>query len=432
MRLLGGQDFSRPVDFEALESSIKSSMMDLGAALLGSFVNADQRDCQGPELACACGGRAHYCGRRHKTFTSTLGRLTLSRAYYHCKACTSGIYPRDEALGMTERSVSPGVLKMIGQSAARMSFAESARLLWELAKVRVSVKQVERSAENLGDRIAADERHVIEAEPNQAKTLYLGMDGTGVPMRAAEVAGVAGKQPDGSARTREVKLVAVWSAESLSRKGRPQRDPGSVSYNAAIESAATRPDARQMSQFARRVEREAHRRQFYLAARQVVLGDGAPWIWNLCYELFPKAIQIVDIFHAKQKVWDVGKTIYGTDTDLTQPWVQMRLDELDDGDIDALLAAFSGFAKHHHSVVQAMGYFNNNAKRMRYREFRAQDLCVSSGVLEAGCKTAIAERLKQAGMHWTVDGANAIAALRCSVLSNRFDDFWYRKAAGQR
>ena len=117
--------------------------------------------------------------------------------------------------------------------------------------------------------------------------------------------------------------------------------------------------------------------------------------------------------------------------DLTQPWVQMRLDELDGGDMDALLAAFSGFSKHHHTVVQAIGYFRNNAKRMRYREFRAQGLCVSSGVLEAGCKTAIAERLKQAGMHWTVNGANAIATLRCCVLSNRFDDFWYRMFASQ-
>ena len=69
-------------------------------------------------------------------------------------------------------------------------------------------------------------------------------------------------------------------------------------------------------------------------------------------------------------------------------------------------------------------YFDRNKERMRYPAFRAQGIFAGSGVIEAGCKTVIASRLKRSGMFWTVRGANAIIALRCSLLSRRFEDYW--------
>lgn len=193
-----------------------------------------------------------------------------------------------------------------------------------------------------------------------ASTMYLGLDGTGVPMRASEVEGRNGKQPDGSAKTREVKLVTVWTAEGRDKQAVPVRDPGSVSYSAGLESAASRDTDDTPSEFARRADREAHRRGFDRAKRRVVLGDGAPWIWNLTEELFPGAIQIVDLYHAKGHLWDVAKAIYGAGSDLCEHW---------------------------------------------------------------------AKRLKRAGMHWTLAGADAIIALRCCKLSGRLEDFWRRRSA---
>ena len=148
------------------------------------------------------------------------------------------------------------------------------------------------------------------------RALTVGMDGTGVPVRPAEVEGRRGKQPDGSAKTREVKLATVWTAEGRDPQGRPVRDPGSVSYNAAVESAASRDTDPQPAAFAQRVHREAHRRGFDTADRQVVIGDGAPWIWNVAAEQFPGAIEIVDVYHAKQHLCDVAKALYGPGTDL--------------------------------------------------------------------------------------------------------------------
>src|SRR5260370_33336949 len=102
---------------------------------------------------------------------------------------------------------------MAGSTAELVSFEESSALLHELAGVEVSAKQVERAAEALGAEIAADEKRCVEKMGEVAPTMYLGMDGTGVPMRASEVAGRPRKQPDGSATTREAKLVSMWTAE---------------------------------------------------------------------------------------------------------------------------------------------------------------------------------------------------------------------------
>ena len=233
--LLGSQ-FIRDLDLEAVEMAARRQALRLAARALEPGLNADTSDHAGPELPCSCGGPAQYHGRHQKTVESVLGPLHLERAYYHCKKCQSGFCPRDRDLRLELFSLTPGVLRMTGSTAALVSFEESSALLRELAGVEVSTSQVQRAAEALGTEIAADERAGVEKIGEVAPTMYLGMDGTGVPMRPAEVAGRAGKQPDGSAKTREAKVVTVWTAESRDEEGKPVRDPGSVTYSAAIEA----------------------------------------------------------------------------------------------------------------------------------------------------------------------------------------------------
>jgi len=418
------------LDFEAIEIGARRRALGVAARAVEGRLNADRSDHQGPAIACDCGRQARYAGRRPRTFTTALGEMTLERAYYWCEACGSGSCPRDRALGLEDTSLSPATTRMVGLAAAMVSFAESSELMRDLAGVPVDAKQVERTAEALGREIAADERSVIGPQAPPVPTMYLGMDGTGIPMRAAELEGRAGKQPDGSARTREVKLVTVWTAEGRDAEGIPVRDSGSVSYSAAIESAASRDTDDAPSEFAQRVEREAQRRGFDVAERRVVLGDGALWIWNLAGEQFCGAVEIVDLFHAKQHLSDVAKAIYGPANDLGRQWARQRHDEFDDGQLDALCDALRICAGASDEARKCLDYVTRNASRMRYPEFRAQGLCVSSGVVEAGCKVAIGTRLKRAGMHWTLAGADAIIALRCCKLSGRFEDFWERRSAG--
>ena len=416
------------MDFEAIETAARRRALQVAARAVERRFNTDTSDHPGPTFPCPCGKVARYAGRRPKTLQTALGEMTLERAYYDCAACARGFCPRDRALGMEGTSLSPAVTRMVGLAAAMVSFQESGELLDQLAGLPVDAKQVERTAEALGREIATDERAVVEPSPPSAPTLYLGMDGTGVPMRASALEGREGKQPDGSAKTREVKLVTVWSAEGRDEEGTAVRDAGSVTYSAAIESAATRDTDAVPSEFAQRADREARRRGFDRAPRRVVLGDGAPWIWNLADEQFPGATQIVDLYHAKGHLWDAAKAIYGAGSDLGEQWAKQRRDELDEGKIDAVLAVLRVHAEAKDEARKCLDYVTRNRHRMRYPEFHARGLSTSTGVVEAGCRVAIGTRLKRAGMHWTVAGADAIIALRCCKLSGRFEDFWERRS----
>lgn len=209
--------------------------------------------------------------------------------------------------------MSPGVTRMVGLVGAETSFAAGATLLRELAGVALGAKRVERAAKKLGNEVAAAERQDTVAERGRevAPTLYVVFDGTSVPMRREEVAGRTGKQPDGSAKTREIKLCVAWSAEGRDAEGTPTRDPGSKTVTAAIESAATRDTDAQVSEFAARASREGARRRFEMARRKVALGGGAPWIWNLAGEQFPGAMEIVDLYHAKENLFELSAALWG-------------------------------------------------------------------------------------------------------------------------
>jgi len=426
--LLGRQAVEN-LDLEALEVAVRQQVLQLAGRAVEQRLNADTSDEVGPRIPCRCGGEAHFAGRRSKQFHTVLGPLRLERAYYHCPACGHGFCPRDGHLRIENTSLSPALTRMTGTVGALVSFQEGSALLQELAGVAVDAKQVERTAEDLGQEIAEDELH--HSEPLDAlplpKTLYLGIDGTGIPLRAEELTGVPGKR-EGGAKTREVKLCTVWSAESLDAEGIPIRDEGSVSYSAAIESASIPDIAKERSAFAQRVWRESQRRRFTQAARTATLGDGAPWIWNLVEELFPGTIQIVDRFHAKQHLSELSKALYGPTSSRAAQWAKRRHEELDRGQFRALLTALRRQVARSEEARRCLHYFQTNRERMRYPEFQTQGLCTSTGVVEAGCKVAIGTRLKRAGMHWTVRGANAIIALRCSKLSGRFQDFWERRS----
>ena len=296
-------------DFEYLETLVRDTSLRIGAGILESMINADRSDCR-PIFTHPDGTVMTYAGRREKTFVTVLGDITLERAYYTDED-GRGYFPRDETLGLDRDSLSGGVKRMIGHTASVLSFKESSLMIEHLAALHVGFKQVERAAEDLGAEIARDEKSEIVDGIPCSRTMYLGVDGTGCPVRKEETEGRKGKQPDGSAKTREVKLAVAFSADSRDKNGTHVRDEGSVTYNAAIESAATGDLDQDISEFACRVERETRRRGFGKAERQVIIGDGAVWIWNIAGELFPNAIQIIDLYHAKGTISNAAKEIFG-------------------------------------------------------------------------------------------------------------------------
>ena len=407
--------------FESLETLVRDTSLRIGAGILESMINSDRGDCQ-PTYTHPDGTVMSYAGRREKTFVTVLGDITLKRAYY-TDGNGPGYFPRDEKLGFDKDCLSDGVKRMIGHTASVLSFEESSLMIENLATLNVSSKQVERAAEDLGEEIIRKEKFVIEDGTPCSSTMYLGIDGTGCPVRKEETEGRKGKQPDGSAKTREVKLAVAFSADSRDKKNKPVRDKGSVTYNAAIESAATDDLDENLSDFASRVDRETQRRGFDKAERQVIIGDGAIWIWNIADELFPAAVQIIDLYHAKGTISNTAREIFAIDSDHGKQWGKERRDELEAGRIDTILNKLQPFLGKCDEADSCRKYLLKNKERLRYPLFRRMGLCTSSGIVESGCKHVIGARVKQSGMHWTVRGANAIIALRCSKLSGRFDDF---------
>ena len=331
---------------------------------------------------------------------------------------------------MDGNPVSPGVLRMLGSVTAEVSFETSSGLLWDLAGLRIDPKQVQRFAERLGQEMADDERQDTTpfAHGDLPPTMYLGIDGSGIPVRPEELIGRAGKQADGKAKTREGKLAILWSAESRDEEGLPMRDPGSITYSAAIESAATFDTDECPSEFAARVQREAARRRFTKAQRTVVVADGAKYNWNVASELFPTAIQILDRCHAKQHLNEVANAVYGKGHPDAEQWATLRKDELDGGLVDDLLVALNMHADTCKEAKTCVGYVEGNRHRMRYPEFDAMGLCTTSNIVESGCKVIFTTRFKHSAMHWSVTGANKILAIRCYKRSGKFEDFFERRA----
>ena len=254
--------------------------------------------------------------------------------------------------------------------------------------------------------------------------LYVQMDATGVPVVKKETVGRRGKEQDKRAHTREAKLGSVFTQTEWDNKGYAIRDPDSTTYVAAIETA---------EEFGKRIYLEAWTRGWSRAQKKVVMGDGAEWIWNLANEHFPGAIQIVDLFHARQHLWDLARKLHPSQDAEQRRWMMVHQALLDEGRIEDLAAKFASIDSPSSELAEKIrvetGYFANNAQRMRYPEFRSQHLFVGTGVVEAGCKTIIGSRCKRSGMFWTVRGANAILALRCCVFNGRFEDYWEAEGA---
>jgi hypothetical protein len=399
-------------------------MLKLGGSIVEKLLAADP-GYLGPRVDCGCGHLAEFAAYRDKVIDTVLGPVTISRAWYHCTECKHGLAPRDGELGVAGETMSPGLAAMNDRAAAAGPFAKAAGLLDDLAGVHLTAKRVERAAEASGgakaaadrDRAAAiTARKLVPLPPSPLPDkLYACIDGTGVPVTAREAVGRAGKGEDGRARTREVKLAVFFTQDKLDGKGYPVRDRDSSSYLAAFEPAHV---------FADLVEAEGIRRGAGHVRQLTILGDGAAWIRGIASSKFPEATQIVDLYHARQHLHDLAAILEFMLGDQREDWLAARLDDLDHGDIDGICAAarvypLAGMKKD--ELDTALGYFEHNAPRMRYKWFRSRGLFVGSGVVEAGCKAVIGQRLKQSGMRWTVAGADAIIALRCREASSQWE-----------
>lgn len=408
-------------------------MHQAGATVLKDLLQKSQPEEVAREVACSCGHQARYIEMRPKQILTVLGRIYIQRPYYLCSHCHKGQSPLDIELDVQGTECSPGLKRMMALVGSEGPFEQGRRLMAELAGLEVASKTIERHAEAIGADIVRREdsevQHAIqldlpEIQITDIPIMYVEIDGTGVPVVTAETEGRVGKGDGEAARTREAKLGCVFTQTGTDDEGWPVRDEDSTTYTGMIETAEL---------FGRRIYAEAHRRCWNRAKRHVVIGDGAAWIWNIADEHFPTAVQIVDLYHARQHLWELSGKLFASDPQQRHRWVKQLQKKLDGGKIESLVKTLRAFTASNEGIAKLLNteaeYFTRNTERMRYPQFRAENLFVGSGVIEAGCKTVIGSRLKQSGMFWTVRGANAILALRCHQRSHKFEDYWESRHA---
>ena len=414
--------------------AVRSAMHQAGAAALTELLRFPVPAAGQRTLACSCGQQAQYQELRSKPVLTAVGQVEVSRPYYLCPHCHAGQFPADVELDIENTRFSPGVRRMQAVVGQESPFDHGRQQMKLLADLEVTTKAVERTAEAIGKNIAAGQQEEIERAVQldlpmvvgqPVPILYVQMDGTGVPVVKKETVGRHGKTEGQPAHTREVKLGCVFTQTKWDKEGYPIRDPDSTTYTGAIETA---------EEFGKRIYVEAWKRGWNRAEKKVVMGDGAEWIWNLADQHFPGALQIVDLYHARQHLWELARRLHPNDAANQKAWMKLHQTRLlDKGKIEKLVYSLRSIESAHPDVLDKIrteaDYFERNAERMRYPKFRRQHLFVGSGVIEAGCKTVIGSRLKQSGMFWTVRGANAIITLRCCYLNDRFENYWEARRA---
>lgn len=423
---------AKQADLEAWETAIRAAVLACGAKALAGLLEGIGSGRRPDGVLCGCGTFMESQGLKGKELLTILGSVPYERSMFQCPVCQATRYPGDEELDIVGTTRSPGLRRMMARAGSQSTFKEGQMDLKVYAGIEVSAKDVERVSEGIGQQMEVwlnQERQQL-LQPSQTvgadKTvpiLYISYDGTGVPMTQEERRGRKGKQADGTAKTREAKLGCVFTQTTTDVRGFPVRDPDSTSFVGAIEPA---------EKFGWRIYAEAMRRGLDHAKRVVVLGDGAEWIKNVAEMHFPEATMIIDLYHAREHVSELCKILHGSEGKKMEQQRIRWWTDLDEGKVEKIITQARKFNLNLESTKKMeaeIHYLEKNKERMRYAQFRAQGLFVGSGVIEAGCKTIIGQRLKQSGMEWSVRGANAIITLRCLINSDRFEDYWDSRAA---
>lgn len=367
-----------------------------------------------------CRAWARYRCTSPRTLITRHGERTLSRRYYYCPTCQHGFAPLDAALGLEGGVTTPTVRLFSAHLAAHLPFAEAATLLERLTGIRLGASTVERTAVAVGAALRAAQqaeaqRHRAGVGPpveRKPPRLYVSVDGIYAPLR----------QPwkkDGSAGALVCRLGECKTAVIYEARPGPRGDQGVQfrAYTATFE---------RVEEFGPLVATLAHRLGQHFARELIFLADGLAYNWSLAAAHFPTAIQIVDFMHAMEHLWGLAQACLGEGSPSVEPWVAARKEELLHDRLPEVLAAIEALPActqtQREAQARERGYFASNAERMRYGTFRQRGYQIATGVMEAGCKHVVHQRLDQAGMHWRAETAEAIVALRAAVLSSHPPD----------
>lgn len=370
-----------------------------------------------------CHGDARFVERREKWCHSLLGIVRLKRCYYHCRSCRRGHVPWDHSLGLGVATLTPGASEVASIAGVQNSFAQSAEVtLKKLCGLQLSESTVERVTEAAGERLGkllADKQTFGEEKPwawqrdaRGKRCAYVGLDATGVRQQ-----GQRGSRAEG----RMAYVATLYNPRSEHDDQRPE--PHQVRFLAGFYG---------LDELGLQLRRQAAQVGWDDAEQQIALSDGGNGLENFFRKNFPLAECIIDFWHAKEHLVELGNALWPDDEtqrkESVSQWchrlkhegglrIIRLLEELD------LTNHAAGAREAHANCVR---YFKNHQHRMDYPRYVANGWQIGSGPVESACKTVVANRLKGSGMRWGTDGSDAVCHLRALYLSEpgQWAAFW--------
>jgi hypothetical protein len=357
--------------------------------------------------------------------------VTYHRAYYAGCACGQGYAPIDALYELHAGQVSAGLAELLTLAGVELAFEHSRRWLKGFLLFEVSENTIRGETQALGQVQTAHEKllreqshdpawlqaHLRTTEPTPAR-LYGSLDAAKVriePRTEAE------KQADPEA-WRDLKVGCWYEAEPVPQRQRSTRqravaERGQLSQRATnLRYYCDMTDAQTFGQLMWATGCAAHAD---LTREVVFVCDGAVWIWNLIATRYPHAVQIVDWYHAADRLHRVAHAAF-IQTVPRERWLERTETDLWEGRVHAVIQACADLGSQCAEAQEAMTYFTNNVGRMRYDQYRAAEYVIGSGTVESSCKQIVSQRLKCAGAQWIIPGAVDTAKARAAWLSEEW------------
>lgn len=413
------QELTSGYTLSDIEKATRRLVQEIGRQAIALLVNGEEKPYPESGVTCPeCGGNMSYIRRRPAQIRTLFGCMQVKRAYYLCPDRHQGCCPLDQRLGLRPNAISAELERLTAMTGVQLPFGKGRDLFEALTLVSLSDQTMDKATQMYGETVVEQERQWRAVADDQAELqrrkrecrkplrLYGAIDATKVHTRG-----------EGGHPWRDLKVGAWFEA-----RGRPPKTP-SGQWRIQAEKIHYYADICPASEFGFLMWATGVRHHAQLAQELVILGDGAEWIWKLVAEHFPRAVQILDWFHATEYLMPVAKAFIEKET-VQNEWGAQTKQALWDGRIDEVIDACLALAQAEDSTDPAFvaaRYFEQNRQRMDYPEYRRQGYHIGSGTVESAAKQIGMMRMKVAGAIWNVDSARKVAKARAAYLSNEWD-----------
>jgi hypothetical protein len=353
-----------------------------------------------------CKKRMEKHANNSRTVETLAGLIELNRPYFYCRGCRYGCYPLDEALELSDSSKQYDVQDAQVWLASEIPYETASETFERITGMKMSEHHTHTTMDNVAQCV-----EILDVFPSKEEIdgaigklshtshrrpiLMLAIDGAHAPTRP-EPTPHPRNEKRGKGQWKEVKGFRLYL---LNKK----ETIHVASWHQICEDHELANDLQRIKDADLIDENKI---------RLAIIGDGAPWIWNRCKELFPSAKEILDYYHCSEYVHDVGNAYYGKETSEARLWCERILTCIYFGDHGDVLDELSDMSSEKEGVAEKIDkfytYLKNNCTKMNYDTAKRGGYHIGSGAIESANKFISHVRIKRSGAWWYKENANNI------------------------